>query len=47
MAIQLKYASFNTPREVAEFAASPANGVTAIVSLTFDSASGKWVVFYT
>ena len=47
MAVSLKYALFNTPREISEFAADAGNGVSTVVSIQFDGASGKWVIFYT
>ena len=46
MAVALKTQSFNSPIELATWAADVANSVTAIVSIVFDN-SGKYVLFYT
>lgn len=45
MAVALKYAQFSTARELAAFAASTATVVT-IVSIVFDGASGKHILYY-
>lgn len=47
MAVALKQQLFNTARELATFAETPANNVTTVVSVVFDAVSGKYVLFYT
>jgi hypothetical protein len=43
----LKTAIFMTPTELTKYVNDPVNGVTVVVSITFDSASGKYVLFFT
>lgn len=47
MAVNLKSRVFNSMQKLNEFAASAPNNVTTIVQIVFDTASGKWVLFYT
>lgn len=47
MAVALKQKAFNNASEAASFAANPANTVTTVVSIVYDVASAKYVLFYT
>lgn len=47
MAVALKQRAFANASEVAAFAAAAPNNVTAVVSVVFDTSSGKYVLFYT
>lgn len=47
MAVALKQRSFNNASEVSAFAANVANSVTTIISIVYDTASSKYVLFYT
>lgn len=42
-----KQKDFATARELAAFVVSAGGGVTAISSIVFNSASGKYTLFYT
>lgn len=47
MAVALKQKAFANGSEAAAFAASAPNNVTTIVSIVFDTSSGKYVMFWT
>ncbi len=47
MAVALKTKMFNSAVDLAAFCALAGNNVTTIVSITFNSASGKFQLFYT
>jgi hypothetical protein len=47
MAVALKQQAFANASEVAKFAAAPANNVTAVLSIVFDTSSGKYILFWT
>lgn len=47
MAVALKTKSFQTPSELAKFCVTVGNNVTAVVSITFNAASGTYTLFYT
>lgn len=42
----LKTRYFQTANDVTKFCNDGANAVTTIISITFDTASGKFVLFY-
>jgi hypothetical protein len=43
----LKTAIFMGATELTRFVNDPANGVTVVVSITYDTGSGKYVLFFT
>ena len=47
MAIALKTMNFNTAKELTAYTADAGNNVATIVSIVYDAASGKYVLFYT
>jgi len=47
MAVALKQKAFANASEAAAYAASAPNNVTTVVSIVFDTSSGKYVLFYT
>lgn len=47
MAVALKQRAFANASEAAAYAVNAANNVTTIVSIVFDTSSGKYVLFYT
>jgi hypothetical protein len=47
MAVALKTQQFMSSSELTKFVAAGGNNVTTIVSIVYDTGSGKYVVFYT
>lgn len=47
MAVALKQKAFANASEVAAFAAAVPNNVTTVISIVFDTSSGKYILFWT
>jgi hypothetical protein len=47
MAVALKTKNFQSPSDLAKYCVTGGNNVTTIVSITFNSASGTYTLFYT